>query len=74
MTRTFGADNDDRFWIDKPIKEGHPKFKRKTKWYHIHIYNNFSYIKHISVDGFIEEYIKCCIWKCRCGKIKGEKS
>ena len=27
MTRKFGGKNDEKFWSDKPIQPGHPKFK-----------------------------------------------
>jgi len=27
-TRTFGQKEDFKFWSDKPIQEGHPKFKK----------------------------------------------
>ena len=67
-TRTFGGKNDDKFWSDKPIQKGHPKYKEKTNWYHIHWYNIPYQPIHKSVDGSISETMKVTLYKCRCGK------
>jgi len=66
-TRVFGGKDDHKFWSDKPIVRGHPKFKEK--WYHIHWFNIPYDIIHKSKDGKIRE-IMGTNYKCRCGKIK----
>ena len=67
-TRVFGGKDDDRFWSDKPIQKGHPKYKEKTKWYHIHWYNISYNPIHNSVDGSVSETMNVILCKCRCGK------
>lgn len=65
-TRVFGGKDDERFWSDKPIQKGHPKYKEK--WYHIHWYNVPYQPTHKSVDGMISEKMNVTLYKCRCGK------
>ena len=67
-TRVFGGKDDDRFWSDKPIQKGHPKYVEKTKWYHIHLYNIPYHPVHKSVDRSISETMNVTLYKCRCGK------
>jgi len=67
-TRNFGGVNDASFWSDKPIIKGHPKYKEKTKWYHIHWYNISYQPTHKSVCGMISERMNVTLYKCRCGK------
>jgi hypothetical protein len=56
------------FWIDKPLQKGHPKYKEKTKWYHIHSYKTPYNPIHKSVDGMISEKMNAILYKCKCGK------
>ena len=73
-TRIFGGKDDTKFWCDKPIQEGHPNFKNKTKWYHFHYYNIPYNPIHKSTDKFIIETMNSIIlYKCRCGKTKNYK-
>lgn len=69
-TRVFGGKDDSQFWSDKPIQKGHPKYKEKIKWYHIHWYNIPFNPVHKSQDGSFKEVMKVTLYKCRCGKCK----
>lgn len=69
-TRVFGRKDDEKFWSDKPIQKGHPKFKEKQKWYHVHIYNIPCNPTHISPCGEFRDTMKSVkLHKCRCGKV-----
>ena len=74
QTRIFGGKDDTTFWSDKPMQKGHPKFKKKTKWCHIHWYNIPFNPVHKSPDGSIVEVMPITGYKCRCGKIRGQKN
>ncbi len=71
QTRKFGGKDDVVFWSDKPIQEGHPKYKKPTKWYHIHWYNIPYKPNHLSPCGeFKDTIFSVTLYKCRCGKTK----
>ena len=70
-TRVFGTNDDNKFWSDKPIQKGHPKFN-KSKWWHIHWYNRPCNPIHISPNGIYKDTMNSVtLWKCRCGKVRG---
>ncbi len=67
-TRTFGTKDDKQFWSDKPVQKGHPNYKEKIKWYHIHWYSIPYQPIHKSVCGTINETMNVTLYRCRCGK------